>query len=184
MAGVVRQPAARHVRAAGRDPREPATAPRDRGRARRRIAVRIGRGLSGGVPESAGRSVPARSGRRRRARRHDRGRLRSRDRVRPDRPPGGVHRRGGGGRHGVRPRALQPGRPIVDEPDPRWHRGGVVPHRGADVHPAAERRDPPPGLLVDPRAPRHDRVGRCADRASVRRGGRLDPAGSFAASSM
>src|SRR5215211_6485507 len=125
--------------------------------------------VPGGVPQPARRPVPVGGGRRCRARCDDRRRVRAVGRARADRPRRGVRRGAPRRRPGLRAGALDPRRPLEHEPRPGRRRRRLVPDRGAVVPAAAAFGDAPPGLHVDPRAARDDRMGRRASGAAVGR---------------
>ena len=180
---LVRQRTARHVRTAGADPGRPAAAEGDRRRAGRRGARGLGSRVPGRVPQPPRRPLPAGRGGGRRARCDDRRRLRPDGSARAHGSDRRLHRRARRRRAGVRARAFEPRGPGHDQPRPRRRRRRLVPDRGPDVPAAAAFRDPPPGLHVDPRAARDDRLGRRSPRAPIGRGRGGDAAGPFVASS-
>ncbi len=122
---------------------------------------RVGRGLSGGVPQSARRPLPAWCGRRGRARRDHRPGLGGRRIVRRRYPAAAariVLRRARRGRGRLRARRLD-GRAHDDRPRAGRRRRRVVPHRGADLR--ANSRTPT----------RSARSTRGSSDGSARRGG-------------
>ena len=118
--------------------------------------------------------------RRRRRTRRDRG-----GRARASRPDidGGPRQRAGAARSRSPARCSASSSPTAsarpvrrvrtpDDAAARRRGGGRVPHRDPDLHPAAQRGDHPRGLLVHPRQPGHDRLGRGTAGAAVRRASR------------
>ena len=140
--------------------------------------------LAGGVvpgrlPQPARRPVPARRRRRRRPRRDDRDRVRRRHRAaRYDLLPLAAFLGAGARRRccSYVARPLGRRRPQPGGARARRRHGRGVPHRRADVRPAAALRLAAGGLQLDPRPPRHRRL--------ARRGARRCPTSSSARSSI